>query len=153
MSTQEENFINKDMKNLETDRNLPEANLMTDEQVAQVAAGLLNDNAQHLNAVTLQRLSVARGLAVNKLATSQGFNQSGSVLQWFGNGFSTYFEQHRFASAAMIVGAMLLTFFAAQKFNADNNLKNSDAFLLASELPPEAFADKGFDTWLVSKRD
>ncbi|MEQ1766095.1 MAG: DUF3619 family protein [Methylotenera sp.] len=25
--------------------------------------------------------------------------------------------------------------------------------MLASELPPEAFADKGFDTWLVSKRD
>ncbi|MDI1297569.1 DUF3619 family protein [Methylotenera sp.] len=127
--------------------------LIGDEQVAKLAVNLLNDSAQHLNAVTLQRLSEARGFAVNKLEISQGVNQSGNVLQWVGHGFGSYFEQHRLMSAAIIVGAMLLTFFAAQKFNADNNLENSDAFLLASELPPEAFADKGFDTWLVSKRD
>ncbi|MDP1767070.1 MAG: DUF3619 family protein [Methylotenera sp.] len=149
MSIQEDNFINKDMKNFETDRNMPEANLMTDEQVAHIAAGLLNESAQHLNAVTLHRLSVARGLAINKLATSQGFNQSGGVLQWLGHSL----EQHRLMSAAIIAGAMLLTFFVVQQFKVDHHLKNSDAFLLASELPPEAFADKGFDTWLVSKRD
>jgi len=143
----------KDMQNNKINENLVDANLTTDEQVAKLAANLLNDNAQHLNAVTLQRLSEARGLAVNQLAASQGVNQSGNVLQWIGHGFGDYFEQHRLMSAAIIVGAMLLTFFAAQKFNADNNLENSDAFLLASELPPEAFADKGFDTWLVSKRD
>ena len=90
---------------------------------------------------------------MNQLATSQGFSQNGNVLQWLGNGFGDYFEHHRLMFTAIIVGAMLLTFFVAQKFNADNNLNNSDAFLLASELPPEAFADKGFDTWLVSKRD
>ncbi len=138
----------KDMQNSKINNDL-----IGDEQVAKLAASLLNDNAQHLNAVTLQRLSEARGFAVNKLEISQGVNQSGNVLQWVGHGFGSYFEQHRLMSAALIVGAMLLTFFAAQKFNADNNLENSDAFLLASELPPEAFADKGFDTWLVSKRD
>lgn len=143
----------KDMQNNKINENLVNANLTSDEQVAKVAANLLNENAQHLNAVTLQRLSEARGLAVNKLEASQGVNQSGNVLQLMGNTFTAYFEQHRLMSTAIIVVAMLLTFFATQKFNADNNLENSDAFLLASELPPEAFADKGFDTWLVSKRD
>jgi hypothetical protein len=143
----------KDMQNSKINENLVNANLTSDEQVAKLAAILLNENAQHLNAVTLQRLSEARGLAVNKLEASQGVNQSGNVLQLMGNSFTAYFEQHRLMSTAIIVVAMLLTFFAAQKFNADNNLENSDAFLLASELPPEAFADKGFDTWLVSKRD
>jgi hypothetical protein len=143
----------KDMQNDKIYENLLDTNLTTGERVAKLAANLLDDNAQHLNAITLQRLSEARGLAVNKLATSQGINQSGNVLQLLGHGFGHYFEQHRLMSAAIIVGAMLLTFFAAQKFNANNNLENSDAFLLASELPPEAFADKGFDTWLVSKRD
>jgi hypothetical protein len=143
----------KDMQNSKINENLVNANLTSDEQVAKLAANLLNENAQHLNAVTLQRLSEARGLAVNKLEASQGVNQSGNVLQWMGNGLGAYFEQHRLMSTAIIVAAMLLTFFATQKFNADNNLENSDAFLLASELPPEAFADKGFDTWLVSKRD
>jgi hypothetical protein len=143
----------KDMQNSKIKENLVNANLTSDEQVARLAANLLNENVQHLNAITLQRLSEARGLAVNKLEASQGVNQSGNVLQWMGNGFGAYLEQHRIMSTAIIVVAMLLTFFAAQKFNADNNLENSDAFLLASELPPEAFADKGFDTWLVSKRD
>jgi len=143
----------KDMQNSKIIENKVNANPTVDEQVAKLAVNLLNDSAQHLNAVTLQRLSEARGLAVSRFAASQGVNQSGNVLQWVGHCFGSYFERHRLMSAAIIVGAMLLTFFAAQKFNADNNLENSDAFLLASELPPEAFADKGFDTWLVSKRD
>jgi hypothetical protein len=143
----------KDMQNSKVNENLANDELIGDEQVAKLAADLLNDNAQHLNVVTLQRLSEARGLAINKLEVRQGVSQSDNVLQWVGHGFGRYFEQHRLMSAAIIVGAMMLTFFVAQKLNADNNLKNSDAFLLASELPPEAFADKGFDTWLVSKRD
>jgi len=143
----------KGTQNSILNKTLMNEDLIRDEQVAKLAVSLLNDNAQHLNAVTLQRLSEARNFAVNKLEVSQGVSQSGNVLQWIGHGFGHYFEQHRLMSAAIIVGAMLLTFFAAQKFNADNNLENSDAFLLASELPPEAFADKGFDTWLVSKRD
>ncbi|MDI1309188.1 MAG: DUF3619 family protein [Methylotenera sp.] len=143
----------KDMQNSKINKNNVNDNLLGDEQLAKLAANLLNDNAQHLNAVTLKRLSEMRGLAVSKLETSLAINQNGNVLQWVRHGFGSYFEQHRWMSAAIIISAMLLTFLAAQKFNIDNNLENSDAFLLASELPPEAFADKGFDTWLVSKRD
>lgn len=127
--------------------------LVEEERIAHLSAMLLNDHAQHLSATTLQRLAEARGFAVNQLATSQGVIQSGNVLQWIGNGFSAYVERHKMMSAAMMIGAMLFTFFAIQKLNIDKNLESSDAFLLASELPPEAFADKGFDTWLVSKRD
>ncbi len=143
----------KHMQNSKINENLVNEDLTSDEQVAKHMASLLNDNAQHLNAVTLKRLSEARSLALGKLEAIHGVNQSGNVLQWMGHGFGRYFEQHRLMSAAIIVTAMLLTFIAIQKFNADNNLENSDAFLLASELPPEAFADKGFDTWVVSKRD
>ena len=66
----------KDMQNNKINENLVDANLTTDEQVAKLAANLLNDNAQHLNAVTLQRLSEARGLAVNQLAASQGVTKA-----------------------------------------------------------------------------
>ena len=147
---------NKSINN-KLDNNYPEANLTMDEQLACLATDLLNDHSQHLNATTLQRLSVARDLAVNKLIARQtqavGINQSGNVLHWLGDGFNSYFEQHRMMSSLIIVAAILLTFFAAQQFNVDKNLEHSDAFLLAAELPPEAFADKGFDTWLVSKQD
>lgn len=128
-------------------------NNMTQEaelQTASIVASLLNHNAQHLNAVTAQRLNNARSLAVKKLAAQQTqvLQHNGNVLQWFGK----QFNQHRAMSGAMMAGVMLLTFFVAQQISFENNLENSDAFLLASDLPPEAYADKGFDTWLVSKR-
>ena len=56
----------KDMQNSQVNEKLVNANLIEDEQVAKLAANLLNDNSQHLNAVTLQRLSEARELAVSK---------------------------------------------------------------------------------------
>lgn len=124
-----------------------------EEQVARYAADLLNDHAQHLTAVTARRLSVARGLAVSQLARqqTQTISHSGNVLLWFGNNVGQYFGHHRVMSTAVIVGALILAFFAAQQFGINNNLENSDAFLLASDLPPEAYADKGFDAWLDSK--
>jgi len=144
---------NEHMNNKIDDSNLDE-NLIADEQLASTVAHLLNDNAQHLNAVTLKRLNAGRDLAVSQLAVrqtqvTQGVNRSGNVLHWLGHGF----EQHRMMSITVIAVAMLLGFFAIQQFSLYNNLKHSDAFLLASELPPEAFADKGFNTWLVSKQD
>ena len=122
------------------------------DQVAQLAAKLLNQDAQHLNILTLQHLSDARSMAVNELANSQISSQSGGFLQILGHGFGSYLDQHRKLTAVIIMLAIMLTFFAT-RYSAESNLENSDAFLLASELPPEAFADKGFDTWLVSKRN
>jgi hypothetical protein len=135
----------------EFDSNMPDANGLTEAQVAHYVTDLLDDHAQHLTAVTAKRLSVARSLAVSQLARqqTQAVNHSGNVLAWFGG----QIEHHRAMSVAVVVGAMLLAFLAAQHFSGNTNLENSDAFLLASDLPPEAYADKGFDTWLDSKRD
>lgn len=128
------------------------------DNIAHFAMDLLDDNAQHLSAVTLRRLAEARHLAVNQLTFQQaemanGVSQSGNVLKWLGGGFGSYFDQHRWLSATVAMGVMAITFFVTQQINIDDNLESGDAFLLASELPPEAFADKGFDTWLVSKQD
>ena len=134
------------------DNNLIENNMTPYDELetAAIVVDLLNSHSQHLTAVTTKRLSVARSLAVNQLANQQTnmWQQNGNVLQWFGQQFT----QHLAMSGAMLAGVMMLTFFVAQQLSYDNNLENSDAFLLASDLPPEAFADKGFDTWLVSKR-
>ncbi|HYN53600.1 MAG TPA: DUF3619 family protein [Methylotenera sp.] len=133
---------------------------MPEEQVAQNVVHLLNDNAHHLSPALAQHLSAARSLAVNQLTAKQAqlanagiVGHSGSALHWIGDHVGHFLGSHRAMSGAMMAGVMLLTFFAVQEFNFNNNLENSDAFLLASDLPPEAFADKGFDTWLVSTRD
>lgn len=138
-----------------TGSNMSEADRIAEEQVAHYATGLLNEHAQHLTAVTAQRLAEARNQAVSQLASrqTQTIHHSGHVLQWLGHNVGQYFGHHRAMSVAVVAAAMLLALFAAQQFGSKNNLENSDAFLLASDLPPEAYADKGFDTWLVSKRD
>jgi len=116
-------------------------------QIAHHIADLLDNRARHLAPAVEQRLSTARSMAVGHLATLQaqavshgGVNQNGNVLQWFGH--------HRVTSVALIIGAMLIAIFAVQHFGLSRNIENSDAFLLASDLPPEAYADKGFDTWV-----
>ncbi len=123
-----------------------------EQQVAQHMAHLLNDNARRLSPDLAQQLQRARENAVNHMAQKQaqmqhsaGASRNGSVLRWFGSHFG---QQHRIASAALVILVMLLTFLAIQQYEQSHHLEDSDAFLLASELPPEAYADKGFDAWL-----
>lgn len=123
-----------------------------EQQVARPMAHLLNEHAQHLSPAQQQHLQSARENAVNYLAQKQAQMQHsgdaarhGSVLRWFGSHFG---QQHRIASTALVILVMLLTFLAIQRYEQTNHLEDSDAFLLASELPPEAYADKGFDAWL-----
>jgi hypothetical protein len=127
--------------------------LMVETQIANNIIDLLNHHAQDLTSAEVQRLSAARSLAVTQLtnlqtqaASHHGVNQSGHVLQWFGH----HVGQHKIMSSALLVVAMLLAFFVVQQFSFKHNLENSDAFLLASDLPPEAYADKGFNAWLDS---
>lgn len=145
--------------------NTENINLMDDQVIsdpameAQIARGisdLLNNHTQNLKPEQERRLSLARNAAVNYLAEQQAqystANQVGgisNVLHWFGH-LGQHFEQHRVASAALIMVVMLFTFFAVQQFGSNKHLENSDAFLLASDLPPEAYADKGFDAWIQS---
>lgn len=126
---------------------------LTEEQIAREICTALNERSERLTATQAKRLSQARELAVQKLSlrNAQSVKANGNVLQWLGHHMGDYFGHHRAMSTVMIAGIMILAFFAAQQFDFNNNLEHSDAFLLASELPPEAFADKGFDTWLDSK--
>ena len=151
MNMHRDNMTNEKNTNLMNDETA--ADLVVEGQIAHNITELLKDRAQHLKPEQEQRLSDARSMAVNylaaqqvKLAGNHGVSQHGHTLRWFGQ----HFEQHRLASAALIVVVMLLTLFAVQHFGLNNNLENSDAFLLAADLPPEAYADKGFDAWLDS---
>lgn len=126
-------------------------NATAEEQVASSIADLLDAHAQNLGVAVERRLSLSRNLAVAKLAEQQVAtlsHQGGNVLQWIGGNVGHYFASHRLTSFTMVIIIALLTFFAIQQLGMNNNLEHSDAFLLASDLPPEAYADKGFDTWL-----
>lgn len=117
--------------------------------IAQLAANLIKEN-DHLSDSVKNRLANARQLSVNRLLSLQSQTQlatSNGVFSYVTN----YFTQHRAVSAAFVM--MLVTFFAVQQFGLNDNIENSDAYLLASDLPPEAFADKGFNTWIASAQN
>jgi hypothetical protein len=154
MNMHKDNMTNTKNTNLIDDSVISDP--VMEEQIARGISDLLNNRAQHLKPELEQRLSAARNAAVNHLAEQQAQYSTGNqiaghghVLRWFGHAGQN-FEQHRVASTALIVVVMLLTFFAVQQFGSTHNLENSDAFLLASDLPPEAYADKGFDAWIES---
>jgi hypothetical protein len=154
MNMHKDNMTNRKNTNLMDENAILDP--MMEEQIARGISDLLNNRAQHLKPEHEQRLSAARNAAVNHLAelqaqygASNNVTGHGHVLSWFGHAGQN-FEQHRVASTALLVAVMLLTFFAVQQFGSTSNLENSDAFLLASDLPPEAYADKGFDAWIES---
>jgi uncharacterized membrane protein len=150
---------------MKTDKNRHDNNSHTDQQISldanvedQIARNivdLLDSRAQKLSDEHSARLAEARSLAIGRLvgqeaqlAGNHRLHQNGNTLQWFGGHFGHYFEQHRIFSTLLVVCVMLLTFFAVQQFSVNHQIENSDAFLLASDLPPEAYADKGFTAWL-----
>lgn len=63
---------------------------------------------------------------------------------------TTFLKDHRLmAPVAMACSALLIAFLVTQQLNPQDVNGDGDAFLLASDLPPEAYFDKGFDQWLA----
>jgi hypothetical protein len=118
----------------------------TEQPLVTYAVDLLNDQAQHITATQARRLELARGLAVNELARQQTFKHNSNVLQ----AVASRFSQHR-AVFSLLLLALILVLFATEIYRENHNLESSDAFLLSSDLPPEAYADQSFESWLDAK--
>ncbi len=121
---------------------------MAEQDAAKAIVKLLNEETDNINSATLAKLAAARRNAVAVAAERASVGvEGGSVLRMFGD----YLHQHRFvAPAAMVCSAMLVAFIATQQFTNQDVAGQGDAFLLGSDLPPEAYFDRGFDTWLAS---
>lgn len=81
----------------------------------------------------------------HELAAGASRNGVAGVLRLFGETL----QQHRIMmSAGLVASAVFVAFLVTQQFSGQQALDHGDAFLLASELPPEAYLDRGFDVWL-----
>ena len=100
---------------------------------------LLDEHSEHLNATVLSKLSSARQQALNLIPESYDANQQGALRL-----FGAYFNQHRLMMTMLIVIMILMASILIQGFNSDLG----DADLLGSDLPPEAYIDGDFDSWL-----
>lgn len=117
-----------------------------DDVVAKNIISLVNSHAQNLNYKQIASLKTARQIALD--AHSSRTKSAVFSMAGLANGLFDYVDHHRAAiTSGLAFGAVLLAIIMVQPFN-HTSAKNSDAFLLGSELPPEAYADKGFNTWV-----
>lgn len=104
------------------------ADSLDDSITAKLADARLQATALHAKNIQLQATGAGSG-----------------VLQMVG----AYVQHHRALMSSAALGcAVLMAFLVTQQFVGDAS-EQGDAFLLSSELPPEAYADKGFDIWLA----
>ena len=110
-----------------------------DTQAKQIA-GLLDAHASRLNMRMLKQLENGRERAVKVHAqriSGVSLNHDGTL-----SGISSWAEHHRIASTGMVLGTIIVGFVIMQSMG---QRESSDAFLLGSDLPPEAFVDRGFE--------
>lgn len=117
---------------------------MTSEQdTAKKIVDILNYGTTDLDRQTADKLIAARREATAAVLAQQ----SQPALAGLGHSIQEYFHDHHgWMPAAIVASAALLVFIALQQNYSEP--VEADALLLASDLPPEAYVDKGFDAWL-----
>jgi len=122
---------------------------MTREQdTAKKIVDVLNFGVAELDDQTSGRLAAARRKAVAAMAQPAYASQAEMSLAGMGRHFTEHMHgQRSWMSMTLMLSAALLVFVVLQQHYSE---PVEDALLLASDLPPEAYVDKGFDAWLAS---
>ncbi|HSH73774.1 MAG TPA: DUF3619 family protein [Methylophilaceae bacterium] len=138
--------MNQDLINQQSANKAP---VNQEEATAKYIVRMLDEKTAMLDESILGKLANARQQAV---AAATGHERAaavagrGGLLSLFGD----YIHHHRgLMSGAALCGAVLIAFVVTQQMSGQGVSEQGDAFLLSSDLPPEAYADKGFDTWLA----
>ena len=125
-----------------------------DEDFAKKITGYLNAANGDLKSGTLYRLQQARGAALARL--SDPLRVPGLALAGSGGGAAgdrPFYAQFRFWIGVVLIA---LAGFGWQQWQAYEVVKDAeeiDAQLLSSELPIDAYLDRGFQVWLKTVSD
>lgn len=108
---------------------------------AKEIVNLLDKNLATIDPLTVSKLKYAREAALSQMPANASFNHRG-ILYLLGT--HAYQQKVRLIliGLLLILGVFLMIYQNAQ------DDRQSDAYLLGSELPPEAYLNEGFDTWL-----
>jgi hypothetical protein len=117
----------------------------------------LNRGTTELKSGTAYRLQLARGEALARLADPERAKQPQLALAGAGGGTASRGNRAR-VSTRYWLGALLviLAFFGFQQWQAYQQLRDieeTDAAILSSELPIDAYLDRGFQNWLKHVSD
>lgn len=111
------------------------------DEVKDIVIDLMDESADHLNAVVLFQLKSGREQALAGMPESltNKVGKAGGMML-----LGSYFHQNR-RILITILGSL---FVIILMFVMMLNFERVDADLLASDLPPEAYIDGDFDQWL-----
>jgi hypothetical protein len=123
---------------------------MTNErQLAEKIVSVLEAGAQSVDAATVARLAVARQKAVAAMAQPGRVATMQPMLAGWGRVVEfSHQGGYRFWLPVILLLAALAAALSSTTTTQGNKPIDADALLLASELPPEAYADKEFVAWL-----
>jgi hypothetical protein len=114
--------------------------------IAKRITSLLDEQASNIDAKAASKLSYARQQALANMAkpsSGMSISQNG-VIRLFGN----YWYQHRLLLTLLMCTLSLLALLARHNMVNQEEAEQGDAYLLASDFPPEVYSNEGFGTWL-----
>lgn len=109
------------------------------EQLANNIAKQLRDDDAHLSKATAQRLQKVRENALQHFAQV-------SPKQTGNNTLAISLAQYRYPLVLLLCAIVLSLSYVWMQSRTAN--LTTDAYLLSEDLPPEAFVDEEFDTWI-----
>lgn len=117
-----------------------------DQEIAKSMASLLNANAMNIDANIASKLSYGRQKALANMAmpSSRSVLRHHDILRLFGNNW----HQHRLLISLLICGLGIVALLMIQNISNQEDTEQGDAYLLASDFPPEIYSNEGFGTWL-----
>jgi hypothetical protein len=124
---------------------------MNEQNLAKKITQHLNFGLTQIEDEVLARLKTARAkaLAAHRPAPQQAVDlaTAGACDIWQ-NGDYRPFTHAWVPLAALVFGLLLADYWQTYHYQPLNNTSEIDAFLLAEDLPVNAYLDDGFDTWL-----
>lgn len=120
---------------------------MNEKQTAEKIVKVLDSGADSIDPAVAARLMASRQQAVAAMPVPAAMTQP--VLAGWGR--VVEFSHHggyRFWLPVLLLLAILMATLASTMTTLNSQPIDADALLLASDLPPEAFADKEFVAWL-----
>ena len=130
-----------------------------DDDFAKKITAYLDQGAADLKSGTAYRLQLARAAALARFADPQHAAELRIAGEHAGAGSGTAGGDHRFwASGRLWIGIALIAAagFGYQQWQAyqqQYELEETDAAILSSDLPIDAYLDRGFQNWLRHASD
>jgi hypothetical protein len=130
-----------------------------DDEFARKLTSYLDASAAGLKAGTAYRLQLARTAALARLGEPERSPAARMAPALVGAGGGPAGGGHGFRISAKLVGGILLIiamFFGYHQWQAYQQLtelEETDAAILSSDLPIDAYLDRGFQNWLKTDTD